>query len=86
MNKKDFYLKVIDICVGFGTETGVYFIEPLWEEILEEQIKDKPDGVTNDKIFKVLDLAVKKANALHSPLFLLASAIYEASKENKASE
>lgn len=64
MTREAFLNKAVELCIGCAEETGVYFIEPMWKDILiAEGCQEDLDNPDNKDVFMVLDLAVKKANA-----------------------
>lgn len=64
MTREAFLNKAVEVCIGCTEETGVYFIEPMWRDILiAEGCQEDLDNPDNKDVFMVLDLAVKKANA-----------------------
>lgn len=64
MTRETFLNNAIDLCVGLAEETGVYFVEPLWQDILiSEGFEEQLFAPENADILHILELAAKKLNA-----------------------
>lgn len=62
---KEIYLQLaVSYCIGYASETGVYYIEPMWSDLLKTAAGNSvPEGVKSNDVFRFLDLTVKKLNA-----------------------
>lgn len=64
MNRQEFLNKAVTLCVGCTDETGVYFVEPLWKDILiSEGLEEPLNAPENADALQMLELAAKKLNA-----------------------
>ena len=63
MTRAEYINEAVKLCVGKAEETGICFIEPLWEDIAAAELGDRPDDLSREQLFEILDLVAKKANA-----------------------
>lgn len=77
MDNSEMYRKAIQFCIGGNEDNGRHYIEPMWREILEnEGIQMSPEE--ESRIFEMLHLAVKKADALNDKTGFVVNWIYDA--------
>jgi hypothetical protein len=77
MTREEFLSKAAGICIGKSEVSELFFVEPLWETYVKTELGDYPEDLTHEETLEILELTVKKLNAMSDRSHVLINWLYD---------
>lgn len=77
MTREEFLSEAARICIGKSEASELFFVEPLWATYVKTELGDYPEDLTHEETLEILELTVKKLNAMSDRSHVFVNWLYD---------